>query len=84
MQGAKFFFKIDLWSGYHHLKIREVDIHKMAFYTRFGYFEFLVISFGLTNAPIVFMDLINRVIRQYLDLLIIMFIDDILVYSKSE
>lgn len=84
LQGAKFFSNIDLRSGYHQLKIRKVDIPTIYFRTRYRHFEFLFMSFGLTNAPTTFIDLMNRVFCQFLDLFVIAFIDDILVYSKSK
>ena len=83
LKGAKLFSKIDLRSGYNQLKVKEGDVQKMATRKRYGHYEFLVMPFGVTNAPTVFMDLMNRVFHMYLDCFIVVFIDDILVYSTN-
>jgi hypothetical protein len=84
MRGAKVFSKIDLHSGYHQMKIRWSDIPKTAFTTRYGLYQYTVMSFGLTNAPAYFMYLMNKVFMEYLDKFVVVFIDDILIYSKTE
>ncbi|GJR44114.1 putative reverse transcriptase domain-containing protein [Tanacetum coccineum] len=84
LQGSSVYSKIDLRSGYHQLRFCDEDILKMAFMTRYGHYELQVIHFGLTNAPAVFMDLMNRVCRPYLDKFVIVFIDDILIYLKTK
>nr|GEZ07228.1 putative reverse transcriptase domain-containing protein [Tanacetum cinerariifolium] len=84
LQGSWYFSKIDLRSGYHQLRVREEDIPKIAFTARYEHFEFTVMPFGLTNTPAVFMDLINRVCKPYLDKFFIVFIEDIMIYSKSK
>jgi hypothetical protein len=84
LRGACVFSKIDLRSGYHQLKVRECDIPKTAFVLRYGLYEFTVMSFRLTNAPAYFMYMMNKVFMEYLDKFIVVFIDDILVYSMNE
>src|SRR3954468_15241662 len=84
LTGAKVFSKIDLRTGYHQLKIRAMNIPKTSFTTRYGLYEYNVMSFGLTNAPVDFMNLMNKIFMNFLDNFVIVFIDDILIYSKSE
>ncbi|GKA61750.1 reverse transcriptase domain-containing protein [Tanacetum coccineum] len=83
LQGSQFFSKIDLRSGYHQLRVHKDDIPKTTFRTRYGHFEFTVLPFSLTNTLVVFMNLMNRGCRHYLDKFVIVFIDDILIYSKT-
>ena len=83
LKGANVFSKIDLRSRYYQLQVKDVDVLKTAFRTQHGHYKFLVIQFGLTNAPTAFMDLMNRVFQPYLDHFLVVFINDILVYSKD-
>ena len=82
LEGAIYFSNIDLRYGYHQLRVQEEDVPKTAFRTRYGHYEFVMMPFGLTNVPAVFMDLMNRVCRPYLEKFMIIFIDDILLYSR--
>jgi hypothetical protein len=84
LRGTRIFSKIDLRSGYHQVKIKEEDISKTVFRTRYGHYEFTVMSFGLSNAPTVFMCLMTEFFRSYLDKFVILFLDDILIYPKYE
>ena len=84
LRGVRVYFKIDLRTGYNQLRVRDTDIPKAAFRTRYGHFEFMVMLIGLTNTPAAFVDLMHRVFQPYLDQFVVVFADDILVYSLSE
>ena len=84
VEGTKFFSNIDLRFGYHQVRIRDEDIPKNFFITRYGHYKFVVMSFGLTNAPTNFMCMMNNILSRYLDKFFLVFIEDILVYSKNK
>ena len=82
LRGVRVYSKVDLHTGYHQLRVREADIPKIAFRMRYGHFEFTMMPFGLMNSPVALMDLMLRVFQPYLDQFVVVFIDDILIYSK--
>jgi len=83
LHGSSVFSKIDLWPGYHQILVKSDDVQKTAFRSRYGHYEYVVMPFGVTNAPAVFMDYMNRIFRSFLDKFVVVFIHDILIYSKT-
>jgi len=83
LHGASMFSKIDMRSGYHQILVNVDDVQKIAFRSRYGHYEYVVMPFGVINAPAVFMDYMNRIFRQFLDKFVVVFIDNILIYSKT-
>ena len=84
LRGVRVYSKIDICTGYHQLRVREINIPKTVFRTHYGHFEFMVMPFGLPNAPVAFMDLMDRMFQPYLDQFVVVFVDDILIYSQLE
>ena len=84
LKGARVYSKIDLRTGYHHLRVRETDMTKTAFRMWYGHFEFIVMPFGLTNAPTTFMDIMHRIFQPHMGQFVVVFVDEILIYSQSE
>jgi len=84
LHGSSVFLKIDLWSGYHQILVKEDDVQKTTFKSRYGHYKYVVMPFGVTNALAVFMDYMNQIFRPFLDKFVVVFIDDILIYSRTQ